>query len=185
MKALLLVIFFSALIVTGCTKLPVAPPPSAPTTVIINGLEWPGQRDHPCYKTANGPNYIDFDGTIIVKYPSRNKYAVLQEVAFSSPTGVTKFPVSVQVNMPNDNSPYKVEIYVKGRDCSRCANRWTGPTEPFAPCIQQLTSSGWEIAYPRWGQINTYSNWLATRSYSSILPDFNVPNTCYTCTVPF
>jgi hypothetical protein len=183
MKTLLL-IFFSALILTGCVKLPDSAPPLSDCTVTINALESSGQRDHPCFKTANGPNYIDFQGTILVKFASRNRYVTLNEVAFSSPATTNKFPVQVTIQIPNNNTPYKVEVYVRGKDCSRCASRFTGPNEPNEPCRERHTSAGYEVAYPRWMETATYVNYHPTFTYNYMRPATNVPNTCYTCTVP-
>jgi hypothetical protein len=184
MKTLLLLNLFSALIITGCAKLPDSAPPTSPCTVTINALESSGQRDHPCYKTANGPDYIDFDGSITVKFASRNRYENLNEVAFSSPATTNKFPVQVVIQVPNNNTPYKVEVYVKGRNCSRCASGFAAAGEADHPCNEQQTTTGYKVAYPTWAETATYVNYHSTFTYDYVRPAANVPNTCYTCTVP-
>jgi hypothetical protein len=184
MRILFLISCICTLALAGCRKFHQEPPDTAVTTVIINGLETSSQRERPCFKTANGPNYIDFEGVVVVKFAQGTRWFPLSEVPFSSPSTTNKFPVRVDVQMPNDRTPYRIEIYVKGKDCSRCARGWTAPNEPYSPCIENQVSNGYEVAYPRWAQWEETNRHEAQRVYNSILPDFNEPNTCRTCIVP-
>jgi hypothetical protein len=96
--------------------------------------------------------------------------------------------LEISINVPNNNSPYEVEVVVSQTDCSRCASGKSNPQEATGICTEQAVFQGgqllgYDVARPRWNQTTSYNNYIATRNITGILPDYNMPNSCG-CRVP-
>lgn len=161
-------------------------PPGASCTFGI-----PEMPNFDCYTTKNPSGrkiklFINIRVTFL--YNSKTTEFDNQSISVTPMLGPsTIFPVQLAALIPNDGTPYEVEINVQGEECSTCANGYSDPAESYfvygnCPATTITTTNPWtyRAAKPRWTGGRRFNSFQA--AYTFAANDFyRISNTPYSC----